>query len=59
MTTGEIMSYLTFLFIGAFGIYAGMKETNYMILIGSIGIIAVIISSIIDIIVDKKKRDVV
>ncbi len=57
MSVGEIMSYLTFLFIGVFGIYASIKETNYMILIGSIGIIAVIISSIIDTIVDKKRRN--
>lgn len=50
MTIGEIMSNVTFLFMGSFGIYAHLK--NYMLLAGSTGIIFVIISSIID-----KKRN--
>jgi 1,4-dihydroxy-2-naphthoate octaprenyltransferase len=47
MTIGEIMSNVTFLFIGSFGIYAHLKEPNYMLLAGSAGIIFVIISSIV------------
>jgi len=54
MTIGEIASYITFLFIGIFGIYIGMysifhlKDSNYMILLGGVGIIIVTIMSIID-----------
>lgn len=50
-TFGEIVSYMTFLFIGVFGIYVGLfslfhlKDQNYMIMIGGIGIIIVVVSS--------------
>lgn len=47
MTIGEIMSNATFLFLGSFGIYAHLKEPNYMLLAGSVGIIFVIISSVV------------
>jgi hypothetical protein len=33
MTIGEIMSNVTFLFLGSFGIYAHLKEPNYMLLV--------------------------
>lgn len=52
MTVGQIASYITFLFIGMLGIYIGLysiahlKDPNYMILLGGVGII---ILSIIDI----------
>lgn len=57
MTIGEMASCILFLFIGALGIYIGLssighlKDSNYMILLGSTGIIIVILISI----VDKKK----
>lgn len=53
MTIGEIMSNATFLFLGSFGIYAHLKEPNYMLLIGGAGIISVILISILD----SKKRN--
>jgi len=61
MTIGEIMSNVTFLFIGFLGIYIGIKsighleDPNYMIVLGGVGIIFVIIISI----VDKKKSNYV
>lgn len=48
MTIGDIMSNVTFLLIGSFGIYVHLKEPNYMVLAGGIGIISVVICSIID-----------
>jgi hypothetical protein len=54
MTIGYIISNVIFLFIGSLGIYIGiasighLEDPNYMCLIGGIGIILVIISSIVD-----------
>ncbi len=55
MSIGEIISYIIFLAMGSFGIYVHMKEENYLIIIGSIGIILLIIVGIVDNIVDRKK----
>lgn len=52
MTIGEMMSNVTFLLIGSFGIYVHLKESNYMVLAGGIGIIYIILISIFD----NKKR---
>lgn len=56
MTIGE-MSNATFLFLGSFGIYAHLKEPNYMVLAGGIGIISVVICSIVDNKRNKYKRN--
>jgi hypothetical protein len=52
MTIGEIVTNAIFLSMGSFGIYAHLKGPNYILLIGSVGIIFVILSSIVD-----KKRN--
>lgn len=60
---GDMVSYMVFLLMGGFGIYVGIysimhnKDPNYMILLGGIGIIIVILTSIIDKNKDKKKNN--
>lgn len=60
MTIGEIMSYVIFLFMGLLGLLIGLmgivhlREQNYAIIIGSAGIIIIMLCGIIDHIRKKK-----
>lgn len=60
MTIGEIMSYVIFLFMGLLGLLIGLmgiihlREQNYAIIIGSAGIIIIMVCGIIDQIRKKK-----
>jgi len=47
LSIATIGSYATFFFIGCIGIYAGRDGQNLPVLLGGIGIVSIILSSLI------------
>ena len=56
MTIVEIISHAIFLFMGSFGIYIGVKESNYLTLVGGVGMVFVIILSLVDGKIKRKRK---
>ncbi len=48
MSSVDILSNLIFLIMGLFGISVQLKETNYSLLVGSIGIIVIVLTQYIN-----------
>ncbi len=48
MGIADVVSNILFLLMGVFGISAQIKEINYFLLVGSVGMIAVVITQYID-----------